>query len=53
LIDNNYIASLPSPFHFAFTPSNFGLQAGTHTIIFNATNSVYAKSTAQQTVTLQ
>ncbi len=53
LIDNNYIATLPDPFHFVFTPADYGLTAGTHTITFNATNSVYAKSTIQKTITFQ
>lgn len=53
LIDNNYVATLPSPFHFVFTPNNYGYTAGTHTITFNGTNSVYAKSTASQTVVFQ
>jgi membrane peptidoglycan carboxypeptidase len=50
LIDNNYVATLPAPFHFVFTPSDYNYQTGSHTITFNATNSAFATSTAQQTV---
>lgn len=53
LIDNNYVATLPSPFHFVFKPTNYGYKAGSHTLTFNATNSVYAKSTVTKKVTLQ
>ncbi len=53
LIDGNFIATLPSPYHFVFTPSDYGYTAGKHTITFNATNSVYAKSTISKTVTFQ
>jgi 1A family penicillin-binding protein len=53
LIDNNYIATLPNPFHFVFTPSDYGYTAGDHTITFNATNTMYAKSTISKTVTFE
>jgi len=53
LIDGNYVATLPPPFHFDFNPSSDGYTAGTHTLTFNATNNVYATSTIQETVTLQ
>jgi hypothetical protein len=46
LIDNSYIATLPSPFHFVFTPDDFHLKAGSHSI-----NSVFAKSSVNQLVT--
>jgi membrane peptidoglycan carboxypeptidase len=51
VIDNNFIATLPSPFHFSFSPQQYGYTTGTHSITFNATNNVYAKSTIQKTVT--
>lgn len=51
LIDNNFIATLPAPFHFIFTPNDYKLTAGPHILTFNATNSVYAKSTVSKTVT--
>ena len=51
LVDNTYVATLPSPFHFVFSPNNFGYSIGTHTITFNGTNSAYAKSTIQKTIT--
>ncbi len=51
LIDNNFIATLPDPFHFVFTPNDYGLKPGLHTITFNATNSVYGKSTISKIVT--
>lgn len=53
LIDNNYVATLPTPFHFVFNPASYGYTTGTHTLTFNATNSVYAKSTTQKSVTIQ
>jgi hypothetical protein len=53
LIDNNYVATLPAPFRFDFTPSDYGLTVGTHTLTFNATNTMYAKSTISQTITFQ
>lgn len=53
LIDNSFIATLPDPFHFVFTPNDYGLKAGPHTITFNATNSMYAKSSISKTVTFQ
>jgi 1A family penicillin-binding protein len=51
LIDNSYIATLPSPFHFVFTPNDFKLTPGSHSITFNATNSVFAKSSINKLVT--
>ncbi len=51
LIDNSYVATLPDPFHFVFTPDDYKLKAGSHSITFNATNSVFAKSTINKLVT--
>ncbi|MEO5646290.1 MAG: PBP1A family penicillin-binding protein [Candidatus Paceibacterota bacterium] len=51
LIDNSYVATLPAPFHFVFTPSDYNLKIGPHTITFNATNSVYGKSTITKNIT--
>lgn len=51
LIDNSYIATLPSPFRFVFTPDDFNLKPGSHSITFNATNSVYAKSSVSKLIT--
>jgi len=53
LIDNVYIATLPDPFHFVFTPSDFGYTSGSHIFTFNATNTMYVKSTIQKTVVFQ
>ncbi|MES2224796.1 MAG: PBP1A family penicillin-binding protein [Patescibacteria group bacterium] len=53
LIDNTYVATLPAPFRFIFTPQNYNYTAGTHTITFTATNSVYAKSTIKKTIVFQ
>ncbi len=53
LIDSNYVATLPDPFHFVFTPSDYGLQAGSHTLTFNATNTLYAKSSISKIITFQ
>jgi penicillin-binding protein 1C len=53
LIDNNYIATLPAPFHFVFTPNDYGFQVGSHTMTFNATNTAYVKSSISKTVTFQ
>jgi len=53
IIDKNFIATLPAPFHFVFTPQDYGYQAGSHTITFNATNSLYTKSTVTKTVTFK
>jgi 1A family penicillin-binding protein len=52
-IDNTYLATLPSPFHFVFTPQNYGYKTGSHAITFTATNSVYMKSTIQKTITFE
>jgi 1A family penicillin-binding protein len=49
LIDNTYLATVPPPFHFVFTPAAYGYNTGSHTFTFNATNSVYAKSSTQKT----
>jgi hypothetical protein len=50
LVDNSYVATLPSPFHFVFTPNSYNYQKGSHTITFNATNTSFAKSTTTQTI---
>jgi len=50
-IDNSFIATLPSsPFRFNLTPKELGGTKGTHTIKIIATNSIYSKTTLEQTV---
>jgi penicillin-binding protein 1C len=52
MIDGSYVATLPPPFHLVFTPNNYGLGNGTHTITFNATNTMFETSTLTKTITI-
>ena len=50
-IDNSFIATLPSaPFRFTLSPAELGYKVGTHTIKVITTNSIYSKTTLEQSV---
>lgn len=52
-LNNNYITTLSSPFRFVFTPSQYGYLPGTYTFKAVGTDSIYAKSTAEQSLILK
>lgn len=51
-VDDIYITTLSNPFTFTLSPDEYGLQTGTHSITFNATNTMYGKSSTTKTFLL-
>jgi membrane peptidoglycan carboxypeptidase len=52
-LNNNYITTLASPFHFTFTPKEYGYLPGSYLFRVIGTNSVSSKTTAEQPLTLE
>ncbi len=51
-VNNTLITTLSAPFRFRFTPAEYGYGAGSYTLKVVGTNSIYSKSTKEQTFTL-
>lgn len=51
-INDNYLITTPSSMSFIFTPKEYGFTPGVYTLKAVATNSIYAKITAEKQITI-